>query len=392
MITELIISMKSWKEVNIIQTSDFPQRTIVSSCVLGLMGIQNTLAIKKTNSRHANDKNDTDIYYHVDAKPSGTAAESFKLRLQPLKNPYTSDLAYQRVLSWYLPPHILEELNPKLIKYGNEAISDQINDWISDAERNPPYLKKRDVWTNEFPHDKLITSHGWKELGKWGISNGVVALAYEGKFREYGRIVQHAFNYLYSASSAVYSCPAQITREPTVRDFPDHPFHEGGESDFFAVDDGEGWGSDVRNSESVAVYSPPQERGGGVGFQNGDFLVSGYKFFCSATDCQIALMLAQEADTGKLGLFVAPTKIEGRDGKLVTNGIRFHRLKTKMGAKELPTAELELKDVRARRVKRLTIVGRTTWAWNRYYSYAIEHDSHAQLHHGTIVLAKRNGE
>ena len=61
-------------------------------------------------------------------------------------------------------------------------------------------------------------------------------------------------------------------------------------------------------------------------------------------------MLAK-TETGQLSLFLAPTKRTVRlpDGgrELVANGVRFHRLKNKMGTKELPTAELELKDVRA---------------------------------------------
>jgi len=115
-------------------------------------------------------------------------------------------------------------------------------------------------------------------------------------------------------------------------------------------------GSDVHNSETVATYSPlPTKTGEHGTVEEGDYLVSGFKWFCSATDCDIALMLAK-TETGKLSLFVAPTKLTAAEpsaqapsGKTrnVTNGIRIHRLKTKMGTKELPTAELELRRVRA---------------------------------------------
>jgi len=117
-------------------------------------------------------------------------------------------------------------------------------------------------------------------------------------------------------------------------------------------------GSDVQNSETVATYSPPPTKTGEYGtVEEGDYLVSGFKWFSSATDCDIALLLAK-TETGKLSLFVAPTKLTvtvpdtsnpGKSGttKKVTNGIRIHRLKTKMGTKELPTAELELRGVRA---------------------------------------------
>lgn len=111
-------------------------------------------------------------------------------------------------------------------------------------------------------------------------------------------------------------------------------------------------GSDVQNSETFAVHSPlpANEKTGKMKFDEGDWLVSGYKYFCSATDCDICLMLAK-TESGQLSLFIAPTKrtVHSPDAKpqVVTNGIRFHRLKNKMGTKELPTAELELQNVRS---------------------------------------------
>ena len=140
----------------------------------------------------------------------------------------------------------------------------------------------------------------------------------------------------------------------------DHPFHEvyqriiAREGNWISSQ----WmterpgGSDVQNSETHAVHSPlrASEKTGSMRFDEGDWLISGYKYFCSATDCDIALMLAK-TPSGQLSLFLAPIKktAKSADGTdiLVTNGIRFHRLKNKMGTKELPTAELELQNVRS---------------------------------------------
>ena len=141
---------------------------------------------------------------------------------------------------------------------------------------------------------------------------------------------------------------------------PEHPFHEVCKRIIAREDNwiSSQWmterpgGSDVQNSETFALYSPlsSSEKTGNMRFDEGDWLVSGYKFFCSATDCDIALMLAK-TELGQLSLFIAPTKktITLPDGRqeVITNGIRFHRLKNKMGTKELPTAELELQNVRA---------------------------------------------
>lgn len=116
----------------------------------------------------------------------------FILSLPKLPNPATSDPAFQRVLSWYLPPTTLSRIQPQLTAFGEEAVSDRVNTWISNAERQPPYVKTRNIWGEKYERDRLVTSEGWKQLGRWGIENGVVAAGYEKDFGEYRRIVQHA--------------------------------------------------------------------------------------------------------------------------------------------------------------------------------------------------------
>lgn len=173
-------------------------------------------------------------------------------------------------------------------------------------------------------------------------------------------------NYIFSASSAAYSCPvsmtsgaARLVRHQLSSVHSDHPFHElysrliAREDNWISAQ----WmterpgGSDVRNSETVAVYSPLASKTGRYGtIEEGDYLLNGFKFFCSATDCNVVLLLAK-TESGELSLFVAPTSRTTDDAnggrKKSSNGIHIHRLKTKMGTKELPTAEVELRNVRA---------------------------------------------
>ncbi|KAK2786490.1 hypothetical protein FQN52_007795 [Onygenales sp. PD_12] len=298
-----------------------------------------------------------------------SADVGFILSPPPLQNPYTSDAVIQRILQWYLPSDIISNISPKLEKFGSEAISAEINSLIGNAETQQPYIKTRNVWGGRYDVDRLITSEGWRGLGKWGISNGVVALGYEDTFGSHRRIVQHAFNYLYSAASAAYSCPVSMTSGaarlirlllPSIPQ--DHPLYEiygrltARENNWISAQ----WmterpgGSDVRNTETIAVYSPLPTKSGRFGrVDEGDYLLSGFKFFSSATDCNVALLLAKCED-GQLSLFVAPTRkktinVDGQEEE-ATNGIHIHRLKNKMGTKELPTAELELKGVRAHMV------------------------------------------
>jgi len=101
-----------------------------------------------------------------------TPDTGFTLSPPPLENPFTSDESYRRVLEWYLPRGIFEVVKPRLTKFAEEAVSEEVNEWISSAETQQPYVKTRDVWGKRYPYDRLVTSHGWKELGKWGARNG----------------------------------------------------------------------------------------------------------------------------------------------------------------------------------------------------------------------------
>lgn len=74
--------------------------------------------------------------------------------------------------SGYLPSSTLDNIQPQLRQLGEEAVSDQIREWSADAERNQPYVKGYNVWGQRFDYDKLVTSEGWKQLGKWGARHG----------------------------------------------------------------------------------------------------------------------------------------------------------------------------------------------------------------------------
>lgn len=57
------------------------------------------------------------------------------------------------------------------MQFGAEAISEQIREWSADAERNVPYVKSHNVWGKRYDYDRLVTTEGWKQLGKWGARN-----------------------------------------------------------------------------------------------------------------------------------------------------------------------------------------------------------------------------
>ncbi|KAJ5588464.1 hypothetical protein N7537_011142 [Penicillium hordei] len=296
-----------------------------------------------------------------------TAESGTLTRLGKLPNAYTSDASLQRMLGWYLPAETLELVQPHFSQFGEEAVSPQILEWNIDAETNLPYVKKYNVWGQRYGYDKLVTAEGWKQLGKWGARNGVVSLGYDHTYGVHRRTVQYAAVYLYAPSSSMYRCPmsmsdgAAFVLSQRLKDLPnDHVLHTVFRKLTSRGDDywtsGQ-WmteragGSDVQNTETWATYAPlSQGSKTSDALAEGDYLINGFKFFSSATDANVAFLLAKTG-SGKLSTFIAPLRktIIGADGKPeeVSNGVRIHRLKNKLGTKELPTAELELKDMRA---------------------------------------------
>lgn len=87
----------------------------------------------------------------------------------------------------------------------------------------------------------------------------------------------------------------------------------------------------------------------------GPWSINGFKWFSSATDSRMTVLLAR-TPSGRLSTFLAPmqkhdplattsTGLPREDGQ-VLNGVRIQRLKNKLGTQSLPTAELVLEDMR----------------------------------------------
>ncbi|KAJ5921612.1 hypothetical protein N7454_009086 [Penicillium verhagenii] len=307
-----------------------------------------------------------------DSSHPATAESGYITQPAPLENTYTSDSSIQRSLKWYVPSALLHSVEPHFIQLGAEAVSEKIREWTADAERNQPYVKSHNVWGKRYDYDRLITTEGWKQLGHWGARHRVVSAGYDPALGLHRRTVQYALNYIYAPSSGLYSCPISMTDgaafilSSKIGSLPStHPFHavfKGLTSEHEDHWTSGQWmteragGSDVQNTETWATYSPLHKVSGCDPLGDGDYLINGFKFFSSATDANVSLLLAK-SPSGKLSTFLAPLRrtVMNEDGtyRQISNGVRIHRLKNKLGTKELPTAELELKDMRAHLVGEL---------------------------------------
>ncbi len=310
--------------------------------------------------------------------PAAATSTTGFFQVQPIVlNQWDEDTGLARAAGLFLPPQLAATLQPKLRAFAADVITPQIYDWIANAEHDLPYIAGSGftAFGNPSPNS-LVTSDGWKQLQNFGLKEGIVATGYEHGLAAYARVYQALRLYLWCASAALVTCPsamqdgaiAVLLRE-MLKDgeAPGYPAEmqdarrkvfDNALARLMSRDPSYAWtsgqwmteragGSDVAGTETVALWAGPDASATDIdGNPLGPWTVDGFKWFSSATDCGCVLFLAKTDDTGRLSCFFAPTRkyVNGREEM---NGIRMQRLKNKLGTKTLPTAELELRGMRA---------------------------------------------
>ena len=286
-----------------------------------------------------------------------------------LENQYQNDLLLRSYLKRSLPPDILSRIKPGLVSLG-ERVRTDIFALGEQAEREVPEHVPYDAWGRRV--DEIRVSQAWSELDRISAVEGIVAIAYERKEKEFSRIHQMAKVYLFGPSSAIYTCPLAMSdgaaRAIELYGSPDL------KSRAFARlttrDPAKFWtsgqwmteragGSDVSGTETVAK-------------KDGDsYRLTGTKWFTSATTSQMAMTLAriEGAPEGSKGLSLFYLELRNEQQEL--NQIFVHRLKDKLGTRSLPTAELSLQGTKAvlvggpgDGVKKISSLFNITRVWN----------------------------
>ncbi|KAH0843751.1 aidB [Fonsecaea pedrosoi] len=322
-------------------------------------------------------------------KPSSSTSGFFQA-LPVVPQQYTAssphessdDPVFSRALSLYLPSPLPTPLENHFHDFARLVLEPSTLQHTVDCDTDLPTLHPLTTFGEENKVAPLRTSEGWRALKQIQTRAGVVGNGYPQPTlnQDFNRRV-HQFGtlHLWHGSCAVTTCPMAMTDGAAVllrRHFDDPDGDQPGRGAVFresyrrlvSLDPSTSWtsgqwmtersgGSDVRGTETIARRITAQEIQNDVnlnrdkdahGLPLGPWIVDGFKWFSSATDADMAVLLAQTSKG--LSAFYAPLRRStGRPSSSAseTNGVRIQRLKNKLGTKGVPTAELELKGMRA---------------------------------------------
>ena len=226
---------------------------------------------------------------------------------------------------------------------GELAGTQQAIDWGFQANASPPRLRTHDRFGERI--DEVEFHPAWHELMKVAIGHGLHALPWR-ESRPGAHAARAAAFYVWSQVEGGHGCPVSMTYAavPALRKSPAlaaeweplmttldydpglrHHSNKKGVLFGMAMTERQG-GSDVRANTTRAVSAGA----------NGEHLLTGQKWFCSAPMCDAFLVLAQAP--GGLSCFLLPRVLP--DG--TRNAFHIERLKDKLGNRSNASSEIAL--------------------------------------------------
>ncbi|WP_175408438.1 acyl-CoA dehydrogenase family protein [Streptomyces sp. TRM64462] len=262
---------------------------------------------------------------------------------------FAADRALTEAVERHLPPELLDEARQELSRLGTTAGSAQAQSWGALANEYPPRLRTHDRYGHRI--DEVEFHPAWHRLLGHAVTAGLTAAW----ARPSGHVRRAAGFLVWTQAEAGHGCPLSMTHAavPALRADPElaavwepkltSRVYEGEElrppAEKTGVLFGMGMtekqgGSDVRANTTAAA---PLEA-------EGEYVLTGHKWFCSAPMSDGFLVLAQAP--GGLTCFLVPRVLE--DG--TRNVFRIQRLKDKLGNRSNASSEVEFDGTWARRV------------------------------------------
>ncbi|MBR7675833.1 acyl-CoA dehydrogenase family protein [Streptomyces daliensis] len=253
---------------------------------------------------------------------------------------FSSDRALAEGVARHVAPERAEEARAQLSALGVTAGSARAQEWGTQANEMPPVLRTHDRYGNRV--DEVDFHPAWHQLLTEAVGAGLT----DPWSRPDGQLRRTAGFYVWSQVEAGHGCPVSMTHAavPALRKEPalaaewepllsSHtyepgldkaPAHKAGALAGMGMTEKQG-GSDVRANTTVAVPLAAE----------GEYALTGHKWFCSAPMSDAFLVLAQAPEG--LTCFLLPRVLP--DGS--RNAFRVQRLKDKLGNRSNASSEVE---------------------------------------------------
>jgi len=273
------------------------------------------------------------------------------------RNLFDADTALQQLLGLYLPPELRQHMWPHFERLGALA-GGPLDELAATADKNPPVLRSR---TRTGLDEQRIVKHpayvemerlALSEFGLGAMSHRSETLGWHGAMPP---TVKYALTFLFVQAEFGLCCPVSMTDSLTrtlkkfgspelvARYLPQLTtldFDQLAQGAMFMTE--QAAGSDIAATQTLATRTP-----------DGQWRLTGDKWFCSNPDAAFAMVLAR-VEGGPQGLkgvslFLLPRQLD--DGSL--NHYRIIRLKDKLGTRSMASGEIRLEGAHAHLVGEL---------------------------------------
>jgi alkylation response protein AidB-like acyl-CoA dehydrogenase len=258
---------------------------------------------------------------------------------------YAIDRGLRDLLALYLSPDVFRRLEPHFDRLGALA-GGRLDELARIADRHPPVLHPRDRFGRD--EDWIDYHSSYREMEKIAFGDFQFhAMSHRagclGMDRPLPAVAKYALQYLFVQAEFGLMCPISVTDTSIhlIRKFASAELKEYLLPKMLSADPAVQWkgtqfmtersgGSDVGAIETTARL------------EDGEWRLTGDKWFCSHADADVALLLARPegapAGTGGLALFALPRQL--KDGR--RNAYRIVRLKDKLGTRSMASGEILL--------------------------------------------------
>ncbi|MYD44446.1 MAG: DNA alkylation response protein [Gammaproteobacteria bacterium] len=275
-----------------------------------------------------------------EALPGGAIAPDTKGQ-----NFFSDDRALAEIASLYLDDQVLRAITPYLEELGYRVAND-LDELAMAANRHPPVLHQRDKYGTDRQWIEYHPSYRALEQAAFG-DYGIHALSHRPVIEELGKplptLAKHLYTFLFNQTEFGLGCPINVT------DSAAHVISKFGSPDLKRKYLPRMLAMDMKELWQGAQFITEQEGGSDVGRtsttasrRDGEWYLTGDKWFCSNADADIAMILARptgaQEGTRGLALFAMPRVLD--DGSV--NRIRIVRLKDKFGTRSMASGELRL--------------------------------------------------